>query len=541
MTHLFRAFIWFSALLGTHSAWAIYCPEVGLHTVGPHGRYSSINSALTGIGECIRHTNIIFVEQGFRTESVALNLDAGDLTIAGGWSPSASSRDPNATLWWASSAARALTVNLSGQAAFTLRDISVLGGTHDREGAGIYINLDNVSRVSVINSIIRNNMVNYLGVSTPGSLGRGSGLSAHVRQAARLSLDGVTFSSNMIAAMDSARGAGLSVVSYSPYTSVSLQRLIVEGNIASASEAAIGDCRGAGVDIEVDDASPPFLARSGDEYFEAGTLRPVQIIDNQRISVSASTFFANRCYGWSWADGTGLSVSVSGEGNVISNRYTQLSGYLGANVLLEGNSFIGNKATAARSVDDAQLLLSTTRHKDRILARNNLLWGQGDSNAGVKLNHQGVYVGDSVLVNQSVMQFVGNTLTGHLGVPIHITGLVTPLRDMRTLFLVRNNLISLVSRKGDPADYTIQNALRNTVFFSPELLDIFPVIDTTSNCILANPLFVDASVGDFRLQGTSPAINAGWGGPIDVIGSTDRSGRSRWRGTAPDCGAYEFQ
>ncbi len=55
-----------------------------------------------------------------------------------------------------------------------------------------------------------------------------------------------------------------------------------------------------------------------------------------------------------------------------------------------------------------------------------------------------------------------------------------------------------------------------------------------ANSISADPVFVSAS--DFRLQPTSPAINAG----VDVSLTTDYDGNTVPTGTAPDIGAYEF-
>jgi parallel beta-helix repeat protein len=62
----------------------------------------------------------------------------------------------------------------------------------------------------------------------------------------------------------------------------------------------------------------------------------------------------------------------------------------------------------------------------------------------------------------------------------------------------------------------------------------------TSNCqiIGQNPLFVDPAAGDFHLQSSSPAINAGatLGAPYDK----DFDGVQRPVGTAYDIGAYEY-
>lgn len=66
-----------------------------------------------------------------------------------------------------------------------------------------------------------------------------------------------------------------------------------------------------------------------------------------------------------------------------------------------------------------------------------------------------------------------------------------------------------------------------------------PLPTAGSGNITNNPLFVNASVGDLRLQSNSPCIDAGSG--VYVTTSTDLAGNPRISGGAVDIGAYEFQ
>jgi hypothetical protein len=65
-------------------------------------------------------------------------------------------------------------------------------------------------------------------------------------------------------------------------------------------------------------------------------------------------------------------------------------------------------------------------------------------------------------------------------------------------------------------------------------------IDAGNN-IEANPLFVNAANGNFRLQSGSPAINSGDDNAIPAGVTTDRDGNPRFSGLTVDMGAYEFQ
>ena len=57
--------------------------------------------------------------------------------------------------------------------------------------------------------------------------------------------------------------------------------------------------------------------------------------------------------------------------------------------------------------------------------------------------------------------------------------------------------------------------------------------------IASDPLFVDPGNGDFRLQGTSPCINAG--SNLLVTNAFDLDNNSRIQGGTVDIGAYEYQ
>jgi hypothetical protein len=55
----------------------------------------------------------------------------------------------------------------------------------------------------------------------------------------------------------------------------------------------------------------------------------------------------------------------------------------------------------------------------------------------------------------------------------------------------------------------------------------------------ADPQFVNSGVGNYRLAGTSPCVNAGTNLPW-IVGETDLDGSARFVGVIVDMGAYEY-
>jgi len=64
---------------------------------------------------------------------------------------------------------------------------------------------------------------------------------------------------------------------------------------------------------------------------------------------------------------------------------------------------------------------------------------------------------------------------------------------------------------------------------------------TENNCIYLYPLFVDAAGGNYRLQATSPCIDAGDNSLVPAGVTTDLDGNPRIQNGTVDIGAYEYQ
>jgi len=97
--------------------------------------------------------------------------------------------------------------------------------------------------------------------------------------------------------------------------------------------------------------------------------------------------------------------------------------------------------------------------------------------------------------------------------------------------LVKNNVIHYVGTQG--------GGIVSTVGYGGMDYNLQSNVGTVrgTNAITSNPLFTDASSGDFTLQSGSPAIDAGTdlGNPYNV----DKNGTQRPQGNGWDMGAYE--
>lgn len=97
---------------------------------------------------------------------------------------------------------------------------------------------------------------------------------------------------------------------------------------------------------------------------------------------------------------------------------------------------------------------------------------------------------------------------------------------------VFNNIVySTLNKKVNGAWLSTDITYKNNMYFNSSIID--PVV---SSDIVANPQFVNASTGDFRLQSTSPAINKG----VQFM-NDDFLKNPRPSGTSSDIGAYEYQ
>jgi parallel beta-helix repeat protein len=157
-------------------------------------------------------------------------------------------------------------------------------------------------------------------------------------------------------------------------------------------------------------------------------------------------------------------------------------------------------------------------YRGRTLIANNILYKNGGSGCHTfKSDHVDIVYNTAYLNNQSPGILYGQLMANNSA-------------DIKVL----NNI--LYSEPGKPINGIFKTT--NTTFdynhnANSTLIDASGPNDTSGN-----PLFVNASAGNFKLNSNSPAINNGI--KFNAV-TTDIEGGTRVKGSAPDKGAYEIR
>jgi len=162
--------------------------------------------------------------------------------------------------------------------------------------------------------------------------------------------------------------------------------------------------------------------------------------------------------------------------------------------------------------------------------RNRVLWNQSSHAGDAQLNLVAwlgaqVFASDSVVAGSPIAGVAGgatdnaHTYLTNLTVADNTGGYgIHAMSDGGTATTIYNcivyrNLFDLLLERGSYADF---------------------------NLVGPDPLFVNAATWDYRLQAASPARDFGTPFPPGGLGRFDMAGAPRWRGAAPDAGAYEL-
>jgi hypothetical protein len=141
----------------------------------------------------------------------------------------------------------------------------------------------------------------------------------------------------------------------------------------------------------------------------------------------------------------------------------------------------------------------------------------------------GIWTSGSVVENCTVVSNNSTTQNGNLGAG---GGVIWGYNDQ-----CYNNIIRFNSADNGPDNWEV-NLLSYPLFVSSDIGSFVPGTNTV-NCIVTDPLFVNAAEGDYRLQPNSPCVNIGtnltW-----MVGSSDLAGNPRLAAGMVDLGAYEY-
>jgi parallel beta-helix repeat protein len=172
---------------------------------------------------------------------------------------------------------------------------------------------------------------------------------------------------------------------------------------------------------------------------------------------------------------------------------------------------------------------------EEILIENSVFWRGGWPTS----SDCAVYIQDVSSGNTERITLRHNTFVGNQGGPAVCVGSTSGSHDW-TLNLT-NNIFrdngSLDIRLRKPGSYTSMPAtIRHNIYAN--LSSNPPLASPAVATLNVDPAFVDPTVGNFRLQPTSLAINSGRT-DMTFLTLRDFDGNPRWFGDAPDRGAFE--
>jgi hypothetical protein len=225
------------------------------------------------------------------------------------------------------------------------------------------------------------------------------------------------------------------------------------------------------------------------------------------------------------------NVQLYGYNNVIRNSAIHHSGgsygiYMGGHDnIIEGNDIYDNAGYAVQIYEG-----TPGRTADNIIIRNNKMHGNGYIRGLL-----------AVIVSSGTGSKVYNNLIYNNYGGIHITGTSAGIYN-NTIYNNSPAAGMIMGFSGGAS--AINPIIRNNILWNNAggISDVSATGETISNNLnpstnSVNPLFVNQGALDFRLQSTSPAINAGFtvaAVPTDIVGTT------RPQGASYDIGAYEL-
>ena len=206
----------------------------------------------------------------------------------------------------------------------------------------------------------------------------------------------------------------------------------------------------------------------------------------------------------------------------------------GGSPIIRNSIFENNEALFGAGISIGS---NSTATIDSCLFRNNATIGGGDAGGGIGISGGAPLVVNSIFHNNSAAQ--GSGVFGEA---------VSGARIVNSTFSKNTRANGTVTFA-----YESQASVTNTIIWGNNTgfsKSAFSVVDVTYTLdqggyagegnLNTDPLFVDSAANNFRLQATSPAINAGLNSAVPAGIIRDFAGSSRIVGSAVDMGAFEL-
>jgi hypothetical protein len=230
---------------------------------------------------------------------------------------------------------------------------------------------------------------------------------------------------------------------------------------------------------------------------------------------------------------SGLTFRHGSDAIVGALKISDSGPIYGGIITVEGNAFLDN-GTAAGVLEGGPALLAATDGPDfsggtGLFVRNNLFARNSGPNAPA------VFVYSNNHIDVSNNTFVGNVSTD-------------ATLDERVTFAsftfggidFSNNVFRDNNPGGVSATFDL-HATNVTDLVDNAIIATIGIPRSESGTIAADPRFVDAASGDYRLAADSPLIDAGTDTPAGGVAEFDLDGVTRIGGAHIDIGAYEFE
>jgi len=229
---------------------------------------------------------------------------------------------------------------------------------------------------------------------------------------------------------------------------------------------------------------------------------------------------------------SGLTFQHGNDAIVGALKVSDSGPIYGGIITVEGNAFLDN-ATGSGVLEGGPALLAATDGPDfaggtGLFVRNNLFARNTAPNAPAVF----VYSNNHIDVSN-------NTFVANVSTDATLDERVTFASFTFSGIDFSNNVFSGNNPDGTPATFDL-HATNVTDLADNALIATAGTPRSETGTIDADPRFVDAAHGNYRLAADSPLIDAGTDAPAGGAAAFDLDGVARIRGAHIDIGAYEF-